>query len=171
MGGVIVKRILVEAAQSSSQAARLLAARTRGTHDIRLCGYPSLCPHWTGVVFYSTPHFGSPLAKLSSPIDSVTTPSIEVQEMAEGSPKLAALNARFLGLAHVQCLSLLETQLTPLVSRKRIRVDIVPERSAQLGRGAIVRVAQADHMTICKPTSKEDVRYQELVKFLRGIVG
>ncbi len=89
MGGLIIKRLLTRAREraaedSDSEADRLLADNARG------------------VVFYSTPHLGSRVAKLNAYSKYLFFPSTEVQDLEAGSPQLADLHCNFVRMAKEQ---------------------------------------------------------------------
>lgn len=51
-----------------------------------------------GVIFYSTPHAGSHVAKLSATSKFLFFPSTEVKDLEANSPKLCNLNQSFMHL-------------------------------------------------------------------------
>ena len=63
MGGLIIKKMLVNAQNSEDQQTRKFAENTKG------------------VVFYSTPHKGSEIANLNMITKYFFSPSVEVQEL------------------------------------------------------------------------------------------
>ena len=48
---------------------------------------------------------------------------------------------------------------------------MVPPGSADPGHGAFSVVEGSDHVDVCKPASREDPRYTELVAFLASVLG
>ena len=79
LGGLIIKKMLVSAAESSaaSDADRELVANARG------------------VLFYGTPHAGTAMANLGSAAKYLFFPTAEVRELETGSPQLEELNSSF----------------------------------------------------------------------------
>ena len=79
LGGLIIKRMLVSAAESSaaSDADRELVANARG------------------VLFYGTPHAGTAVANLGSAAKYLFFPTAEVRELEKGAPQLEELNSSF----------------------------------------------------------------------------
>lgn len=83
MGGLLVKEILLLAARSQDERHRQLARATQG------------------VAFFSTPHAGSNLAKLSpSALQFLLRSSPAVRALRPGDTRLLMLNAHFCKLAH-----------------------------------------------------------------------
>ncbi|XP_023343627.1 protein SERAC1, partial [Eurytemora carolleeae] len=77
MGGLIIKKMLTAADTAGDEKLTELANNTKG------------------VIFYSTPHEGSQIAKLNSLVKYIFFPSVEVQELEFGSPALSDLNMFF----------------------------------------------------------------------------
>jgi len=140
MGGLIVKEIL-----------RLAAKRREDD---------SMLTHSCGVIFYGTPHKGSPLANLGNNLFYVMFPTIEVQELSHNNRAyLDELNAHFSNLVDkgLQCLSFAElkpTLLGDFVSDS-ISIHLVPPDSANPNCGQFIPV-DSDHMNICKPSGTTD---------------
>ncbi len=84
MGGLVIKRMLTRARESEDEAERAVASNTRG------------------VVFYSTPHLGSRVAKLNSYSKYLFFPTTEVQDLEAGSPQLADLHHTFVDLVNAR---------------------------------------------------------------------
>ncbi|ETV80332.1 hypothetical protein H257_06644 [Aphanomyces astaci] len=142
MGGLVVKKMLHDAATSS------LAQRTKG------------------LVFYGVPHHGSPVAAAIFPVASaVLRQGISIQHPVtsdlHGTPRLEALNewcAGFVQDHNVHVLSVGESapMRLPLVG---VEALVVPEASSNPGFGAYVKLPDLDHIQVCKPASISDVRY------------
>jgi len=142
MGGLIIKKMLVEAKMSEDPEKRMFADNTKG------------------VVFYGTPHQGSRIAKLNSLSKYVFFPSVEVQELEMGSPALADLNNDFKDLVSdlkTKVLSFGETKPT-----RHLGVDLtfVPPESSNPGVGEFFEVP-FNHMDICKPAGKKSVLFRK----------
>ena len=86
LGGLIIKRMLVSAAESSaaSDADRELVANARG------------------VLFYGTPHAGTAMANLGSAAKYLFFPTAEVRELEKGAPQLEELNSSFKVCEHFE---------------------------------------------------------------------
>ena len=82
---------------------------------------------FAGVIFYGTPHKGSPLANFGNNFFYVFFPTIEVQELSyDNREYLDGLNAHFANLVDkgMQCLSFAELKVSFLVSTIRRRTDL-----------------------------------------------
>ena len=79
MGGLIIKKMLVNAQNSDDEERKKFAENTKG------------------VVFYSTPHKGSEIANLNMITKYFFSPSVEVQELNTDYPLLLELNNYFKG--------------------------------------------------------------------------
>ena len=79
MGGLIIKKMLVNAQNSDDEQRKKFAENTKG------------------VVFYSTPHKGSEIANLNMITKYFFSPSVEVQELNTDYPLLLELNNYFKG--------------------------------------------------------------------------
>lgn len=55
----------------------------------------------------------------------------------------------------------------PSGSKRRLRAMIVPPASANPGYGLFLEVPAADHISVCKPTTTEDVRFQVPLRMAR----
>ena len=79
MGGLIIKKMLVNAQNSDDEERKKFAENTKG------------------IVFYSTPHKGSEIANLNMITKYFFSPSVEVQELNTDYPLLLELNNYFKG--------------------------------------------------------------------------
>nr|CAB3265980.1 protein SERAC1-like [Phallusia mammillata] len=153
MGGLIVKHMLMDAMQNSKK-------------------YGTILKKTKGVVFYSTPHFGSQLANYSRKVRRLLFPSVEVMELSHDSPTLGVLNDNLRDLAErakVRVLSFGEMQTTNIGLGPHIKIHIVPPESADPGVGEFV-LADTNHLNICKPSSRHSSLYQQTVNFIRSCV-
>uniref|UniRef100_H2YVV1 Protein SERAC1 n=1 Tax=Ciona savignyi TaxID=51511 RepID=H2YVV1_CIOSA len=153
MGGLIIKHMLMDAKANPSKYGKILK-KTKG------------------VVFYSTPHFGSQLANYSRKVRRLLFPSVEVMELSHDSPKLKQLNDNLHSLVDAGLLKVInfgEMQSTDIGLGPRIRLHIVPPESADSGIGEFV-LADKDHLNICKPQSRHSSIYQQTVAFIRSCV-
>lgn len=154
MGGLVVKQLL---------------------HQAKAENLDDLVNNTRGVVFYSCPHFGSKLADVPWRMGLVLRPAPTIVELRSGSPRLVELND-FMRQLHkkgsLQVLSFCETKVTPLVEGYggwAFRMEIVPIESAYPGFGDIVVLESTDHINSCKPVSREDPSYAEILDFLRQL--
>lgn len=154
MGGLVVKQMLFQAGKEK------LTKLVNNTY---------------GVVFYSCPHFGSKLADMPWRMGLVLRPAPSIGELRSGSPRLEELN-RFVRQLHkkggLQVLSFSETKVTPLVEGYggwALRMEVVPIESAYPGFGELVVLDGTDHINSCKPLSRTDPAYTEVLHFLQTL--
>lgn len=148
MGGLIAKQLLCDLSSRYPNDPMLLKTK--------------------GIVFYSTPHFGSKTAaqSLSGRYRLLLAPSIEVQELNENSPSLLKLHGEFATLVErlkIPILSFSET--LPCNFGWNIKVLLVSDRSANPGFGKFYRLP-CTHFNVCKPDSANSASYRILVDFI-----
>ncbi|CAN6587787.1 unnamed protein product [Malus baccata var. baccata] len=154
MGGLVVKQIL---------------------HKARADNIDNLVKNTAGVVFYSCPHFGSKLADMPWRMGLVFRPAPTIGELRSGSPRLVELNdyiRRLHKKGMLQVLSFCETKVTPIVEGYggwAFRMEIVSIESAYPGFGDLVVLDSTDHINSCKPLSRTDPSYTEILQFLRKL--
>ncbi|MEH1947926.1 MAG: hypothetical protein V7K77_13370 [Nostoc sp.] len=142
MGGLLVKEVLRTAQNFRRQA---IIEQTKG------------------IVFLSTPHTGSHLARLIEHISILARPTVNVQELREHAPALRSLNEWY--RQNVDNLAIdtkvfYETQPTA-------GILVVDEDSANPGIRDVNPVAiPKDHNQIAKPSSKEDLVYLSVKQFV-----
>lgn len=155
MGGLLVKEIL-----------RL--AEKRREDD-------SILAHSCGVIFYGTPHKGSPLANLGNKFFYIVFPAIEVQELSYNNMDyLDGLNKHFGKLVEKGMQSLSFAELKPTVLgdfvSDSISIHLVPPDSANPNYGRFIPV-DSDHMNICKPSGTTDCfLYTMTVNFIKDCI-
>ncbi|CAL5332364.1 unnamed protein product [Camellia sinensis] len=156
MGGLVVKQMLSQAKVDNKD---------------------DLVDNTIGVVFYSCPHFGSKLADVPWRMGLVLRPAPTIGELRSGSPRLVELND-FIRNLHkkrlLEVLSFCETKVTPIVEGYggwAFRMEIVPIESAYPGFGELVQVLEStDHVNSCKPLSRNDPSYTEILDFLKKLI-
>ncbi|KAI0601591.1 hypothetical protein F4775DRAFT_404833 [Biscogniauxia sp. FL1348] len=134
--------------------------------------YASLVSSIKGVVFLSTPHRGSDLARLLNKILSATvglTPKHYVTELIQNGPFLRMINEQFRHLApSLQIFSFYETLRTSLGISSSLILD---GETAKLGYpGEISRSLNADHHNVCKFESPQDPNYQVVLGALKSLM-
>lgn len=147
MGGLIIKKMLVSAQNSGELALRRLAEKTKG------------------VVFYSTPHFGSQIAKMNSVMKYFFFPSVEVQELEMDSPTLLDLNnffKEFVVKFGTKVISFGEA-----IPCRQLGMDFtfVPVESSNPGVGEYFTVP-FNHMDICKPLNRKSILFRKFYNLL-----
>ncbi|KAH8273554.1 hypothetical protein KR018_000728 [Drosophila ironensis] len=151
MGGLLTKLILLKSVDSQDEKAQQLAKNTRG------------------IVFLGTPHRGSPIAKWKQHMQMILSPSIEVKEMEENSPKLLEMHRRFMGclntcLRQVKVVSVAEGSPTMLTSFK-FPLRIVTEESSRIDFGDFY-LLKDDHLSLSKPIYRQSFLYQRLLNVI-----
>ncbi|XP_045458294.1 protein SERAC1 [Melitaea cinxia] len=150
MGGLIVKQLLIDAAQSSDPA------------------YKNLCQNTKAVLFYSTPHTGSALATMPRAAAVVLWPSKDVKQLKENSPTLLQMHQSFIKFAdsfNWETISFAEN-LPTLITAFKVPVHFVDPYSADLGRGPFYQLP-LDHLSICKPATRQSVLYTTVLDVLQ----
>ncbi|XP_046689244.1 protein SERAC1 [Homalodisca vitripennis] len=148
-GGLFVKQMLVHACSSSDPKMAAISKESRG------------------ILFYSVPHRGSPLANLNLPL---LRQSIELTEVQKDSAEVTALHDKFRGLLDsnqltVEVRSFIETTLT-LMSLVYVRIVSVESADAEIGELYGVPI---DHRNICKPRSRNCFLYRELLSLIESV--
>lgn len=127
------------------------------------------------LAFYATPHFGSGMAALGWKLRHLpgASPAPSIHHLSPG-PHLAALNARLASLhdsGRVAVLSFCEGLATNLAGLDFMpRILIVPFESGYPGFGEVHVLRGEDHITLCKPASREAPGYRLLLEFVRASV-
>ena len=116
MGGLIAKKMLLQ-------------AQAEQDHD--------LVDNTKGMVFFSTPHLGSSVAKLNSATKFFFFPSTEVNDLEENSHQLVDLNANFKNLAKekedLRIISFGEALTTPMFGIDMTFVSPKPANGLKYG--------------------------------------
>ena len=148
MGGLLVKKMLRNA-DSIAAEFRSFSKTTRG------------------VVFIGTPHTGSELASLARYLGFILRLSAAAKELQPLSAQLLELNIwyrenhRRLGVATQ---AYFETQTTK-------GVWVVDRGTADPGLEGVIPIGlDADHLSICKPSGKDDLVYKRTMAFIRSVV-
>jgi len=155
MGGLLTKIMLLKSLDSTEQNVQQIAKNTRG------------------IVFLGTPHRGSSIAKWKQHMQVILSPSIEVKEMEENSPKLLDMHRRFMGslhtrLRHVNVLSVAEGSPTMLTSFK-FPLRIVTEESSRIDFGDFY-LLKDDHLSLSKPIYRQSFLYQRLLHVIKDAI-
>lgn len=142
MGGLIIKKMLVTAENSQSPDLNKFAENTKG------------------VIFYSTPHEGSQIAKLNSLVKYFFFPTVEVQELEFQNPALSELNDYF--KQYVEKFKTKVISFGEMIPTRHLGLDLtfVPPESSDPGVGEFYPV-QYNHMDICKPESKKSILFRK----------
>lgn len=148
-GGLFVKQMLVHGCESSTEAHSNISKNTKG------------------ILFYSVPHRGSPLANLNLPL---LRQSIELTEVQKDSNEVLELHRKFHSLVQqnqlqVEVRSFIETTLT-LMSLFYVRIVSVESADAEIGD---LYGVPTDHRNICKPRSRNCFLYKELIDLIDSV--
>lgn len=150
-GGLLTKQMLSKASISPNEHWRTIGARYRG------------------VSFLATPNSGSTLADFLSFVASALL-TVTVDDLKDSSPHLLDLNDRYRELSSKRGIETQvfyetrKTKVAPLLS-----VQVVSRASADPGIPGIERIpVDADHLTICKPESKDALVYKAVRGFIEG---
>lgn len=149
MGGLVAKKMLLQ-------------AQAEQDHDF--------VKNTKGMMFFSTPHLGSSVAKLNSATKFLFFPSVEVCDLEEDSTQLIDLNQNFLSLAKekedLRVISFGESLPTPMFG---IDMNFVSRKSANLGIGEYFHI-KTNHINVCKPQSKDSIIYRKFLDMVMDVV-
>lgn len=163
MGGLIVKQLLVYLKELSLKTNKN-SAQYKHLNE--------LINNTRGIVFYSTPHLGSDIAKKVTNFSFALNTSNEIAELSSNNKYLIDLNKKFLNLIKdksdtIKILSIYET--LPTYFAFNVYAQTVSEQSANLGVGEFYTAENKDHLNVCKPDNKKCAVYKKLVEFINEI--
>ena len=127
-----------------------------------------------GVVFFSTPHFGSWIASSTWNMFFGGQKMKDTINVLRGGPYLEGLNdffRQFVKSNKVSVLSFCEAATTELfhLGLVPVRSEVVIPESAFPGVGDFFMVDKC-HITVCKPRDTEDLPYRKLEEFISKIL-
>lgn len=147
LGGLLVKQLLERAEDADEASWVAIGRRTRG------------------VAFIATPHSGSNLADFHKYVSSILTET--VRELRSSDPNLLRLNRWYNKTARERPISsqvFYEKRKTPTPVGP---LQVVSEASATgIAAGEPLPIDR-DHLTICKPASRDDLVYSRTNGFIR----
>jgi hypothetical protein len=149
LGGLVVKQIL------------------RHSSEMAIPEWFPLADSTLGVAFLATPHAGSSLASFAKIVD-VSRPTRTVLALTGHCPHLKELADWYR-----QNVTRLGIETDAYAESRRIRrgfrlITVVTTTSANPGiKGCITTSLDADHLDICKPTSRETDAYRDIEMFIR----
>ncbi|KAL8648406.1 MAG: hypothetical protein Q9210_005006 [Variospora velana] len=153
MGGLVVKKAFI-LSQNDNQYRRIMASAT-------------------AILFLSTPHRGTDLAKLLNRILAVSlfnhSAKIYIAELKQNSPALQDINEQFRNIApRLQIFSFFETHQTAVGPKKMM---VLEKDSSILGYPDEVSTPlDADHHDVCKYSSPRDPNYVSIRNALGSII-
>jgi hypothetical protein len=159
LGGLVVKQIL-----------------RQSNENISIGQNGQLFNNTKSVTFFATPHLGSQVADTLSKFRLIRTTKL-VNYLKCDEDYITDLHY-FIRQTAIPVLSFHETERTPLCKifsffkniplvNNLLCPVIVPEKSADCGRGGAPSPIEKNHYDICKFKSKEDTHYKTLLIFLR----
>ncbi|KAK7542387.1 WD40 repeat-containing protein [Phyllosticta citribraziliensis] len=152
MGGLVVKK-----------------AYLLGQNDVE---YKEIVKSISGVVFLSTPHRGTDLAKILNRILSISlrSPKGFVQDLVKTSTTIEDVNEQFRHIApKLLIYSFYETLATAIGPTK---IKILEKESSVLGYPSEISIPlDADHHDVCKFSSPRDKNYTTVLNTLKDIMG
>jgi hypothetical protein len=146
LGGLLVKQLLRAAADQPGTSTGRILDQTQG------------------VVFLATPNAGSDLATWMDRLRLLVAPSLATQDLEAHSPYLRDLNFWYRETApreDIATLVFVESGQT-----KGVTVVVDPTSGDPGIPGVRPIPLDADHLSICKPTSREDTLYKSVRRFL-----
>lgn len=163
MGGIIVKQMLVHMKELSLKANK---------NSSQYKYLDDMIKNTKGIVFLSTPHLGSDVAKKVTNFSFALYTSNEIAELSTNSKYLIELNKKFLRLIQensnkMKILSICET--LPTYFALNVYATTVSETSANLGVGEFYLANNKDHLNVCKPDNKKCFLYTKIVEFINQI--
>lgn len=144
LGGLLVKQVLRTAAESNDE------------------GWKRVADSCAGVFFLATPHTGSSLADLLKLFVGRLS-SVHVDKLATESPELDDLNDSF--RMYCQARSIDVCVYYEKYKTRKVAL-VVDKSSADPGVGVTAIAVDANHLTICKPSSRHDVVYLGILRRL-----
>ncbi|MDS4042594.1 MAG: hypothetical protein RKP20_15645 [Candidatus Competibacter sp.] len=149
LGGLLVKQVLRHASDFGNPAWKAITTQTKA------------------VVFLSTPHSGADLASWIQYIGGLLRTTVSVEELEVHHPRLRELNLWYRN--HVADFDL----TTEVYYEKRpvAGILVVNETTADPGIVGVVPVpVDEDHVSICKPASKDSLIYRSVKCLVEDIV-
>ncbi|KAK3172205.1 hypothetical protein Dsin_033134 [Dipteronia sinensis] len=127
-------------------------------HKAKSDNIVNLVNNTVGIVFYSCPHFGKQTCRYAL-----------IEELRSNSPRLIELNDYIRHLHKKGALDVLSFCEVMEDRGWAFWMEIVPIESAYPGFGELVVLDSTDHINSCKPVSRADPSYKEILEFLRKL--
>jgi len=149
LGGLLVKQLLRHAGDFGNPAWKAIATQTKA------------------IVFLSTPHSGADLASWIKYISGLLRTTVSVEELEAHHPRLRELNTWYRG----QVASLGIKTVVYCEKRPVAGILVVNETTADPGITGVVPIpVDEDHVSICKPASKDSLIYRGVKRLVEDIV-
>ncbi len=145
LGGLLVKQMLRHAGDFGDPAWEAIRAQTRG------------------IIFLSTPHSGANIASWLKYIGTLLRTTVSVEELEAHHPRLRELNTWYRNNATSQGIK----TLVFCEKQKVAGLLVVDETTADPGIAGVNPIPMDDdHISICKPASKETLLYLRTKQFI-----
>jgi hypothetical protein len=149
LGGLLVKQMLRHALDFGVPAWKDIAKQTRG------------------IVFLSTPHSGSDISGWMKHLGTLLRLTVSVDELQAHDPRLRELNTWFRNCPLVPGMGI----QAYCEKRTVAGLLVVNESSADPGLQGVVPIpVDEDHVSICKPDSREKLVFSRVKKFVGDLV-
>jgi hypothetical protein len=149
LGGLLVKQALRSAGDFGNPAWKAIAAQTRA------------------IVFLSTPHSGADLASWVQYVGTLLRTTVSVEELEAHHPRLRELNHWYRNhVADFDLKTVVYCEKRPVAG-----ILVVDETTADPGIVGVIPVpVDEDHVSICKPASKDSQIYRRVKRLVEDIV-
>lgn len=149
LGGLLVKQLLRHAGDFGHPAWKTIATQTKA------------------IVFLSTPHSGTDLASWVQYVGTLLRTTVSVEELEAHHPRLRELNTWYRG----QVASLGIKTVVYCEKRPVAGILVVNETTADPGIVGVVPIpVDEDHVSICKPASKDSQIYRRVKRLIEEVV-
>jgi hypothetical protein len=149
LGGLLVKQVLRHASDFGNPAWQAIATRTKA------------------LVFLSTPHSGADLASWVQYVGTLLRTTVSAEELEAHHPRLRELNLWYRNhVADFDLKTVVYCEKRPIAG-----ILVVDETTADLGIVGIIPIpVDEDHVSICKPASKDSQIYRRVKRLVEDIV-
>lgn len=146
LGGLLVKQMLRHAQDFGTPRWKAIVKQTKG------------------IVFLSTPHSGADIASWISHIGKLLGTTVSVDELKANNPRLRELNNVY---RNNEKLNKIPMEVY-CEKQKTSGILVVNETSADPGIPGVIPIPMDyDHVSICRPTSKDSVIYRRVKRFIK----
>ena len=149
LGGLLIKQVLRSVGDFGNPAWKAIAAQTRA------------------IVFLSTPHSGADLASWIKHVGTLLRTTVSVAELEAQHPRLRELNHWYRNrVADFDLKTVVYCEKRPVAG-----ILVVDETTADPGIVGVIPVpVDEDHVSICKPASKDTQIYRRVKRLVEDIV-
>ena len=149
LGGLLVKQMLRHAADFGNPPWKAIVTQTRA------------------IVFLSTPHSGADLASWIKHIGTLLRSTVSVEELEAHHPRLRELNLWYRHhVADFDLATVVYCEKRPIAG-----LLVVNETTADPGIAGVIPIpVDEDHVSICKPASKDSQIYRRVKRLVEDIV-